>query len=112
MVEVFYRYRVHPAQAPAFEHAYGTRGPWAKFYSACEGFRRTRLFRHKAEPGVYVVVDVWESKADWDEFRSTHSETYARMDRELRMLYLEEHLLGYYEGVDEEEYRPPLDRLV
>ena len=109
MVEVFYRYRVHAAQALAFEHAYGQTGPWAKFYADCKGFRRTRLFRHKAELGIYVVVDVWDSKAAWDEFRSSHSETYARIDRELRMLYLEEHLMGYYEGTDDEEYRSSFD---
>ena len=110
MVEVFYRYRVHQAQAPAFEHAYGQTGPWAKFYAGCKGFRRTRLFRHRVEAGVYVVVDVWDSKSAWDEFRATHSQTYARLDRDLRMLYLEEHLMGYYEGTDEEEYRSPFDR--
>lgn len=109
MIEVLYRYRVHPAQAKAFEHAYGPTGPWAKSFSASRSFRRTRLFAHRTEPGVYVTIDVWESKADYDRFRSEQAEANARLDRELHLLYLEEHLLGYYEGL--EEYRPPLDTL-
>jgi heme-degrading monooxygenase HmoA len=108
MIEVLYRYRVHPAQARAFEHAYGLSGPWVKLFSSHPGYRRTRLFRHKEETSVYVCIDVWESKADWDDFRSQHAQEYAQLDRSLRLLYVEELLLGYYEG--EEEYRAPLDR--
>ena len=105
MIEVLYRYRVHPAQARAFEHAYGPAGPWAQLYRRHPGFRRARLFRDKNDPGVYISVDVWESKADWDGFRGANAQAYARLDRELHLLYLEELLLGYYEG--DEEYRPP-----
>jgi heme-degrading monooxygenase HmoA len=107
MIEVFYRYRVHPSQTRAFEHAYGTAGPWVRLFSTHPGYRRTRLFRHKSDPGVYLTVDVWDSKAGYDDFRSAHAEAYARLGRELRMLHLEEHLLGYYEG--EDEYRAPLE---
>ncbi|MDE2480843.1 MAG: antibiotic biosynthesis monooxygenase [bacterium] len=105
MIEVLYRYRVHPAQARAFEHAYGPDGPWARLYGTHPGFRRTRLFRDKKDTEVYISVDVWDARADWDGFRSANPQAYARLDRELRMLYLEELLLGYYEG--DEEYRPP-----
>jgi heme-degrading monooxygenase HmoA len=107
MIEIFFRYRIHPTQARAFEHAYGPTGPWAALFRSQQGYRHTRLFRHKTEPYVYVAVDVWESKQEYDAFRSTMSQEYARLDRELRLLYLEEHLLGYYEG--EDEYREPFD---
>lgn len=109
MIELFYRYRVHPSQARAFEHAYGPGGPWSALFASHPGFRRTRLFKHKNEPGVYISIDSWESKADWDAFRAHTAEAYARLDRDLRLLYLEEHLIGYYEG--EDEYRSPTDRL-
>lgn len=107
MVEIFYRYRVHPAQARAFEHAYGPAGPWAKLFARHSGYKRTRLFRHKEEAGIYVTVDVWDSKADWDAFRKLHSDDYRRLERQLALLKLEEHLLGFYEGT--QEYRAPLD---
>jgi hypothetical protein len=32
MIEIFYRYRVHPAQVRAFEHAYGPAGRWPKLF--------------------------------------------------------------------------------
>jgi len=107
MIEVFYRYRVHPTQVRAFEHAYGANGPWAALFAKHPGFRRTRLFRHKEESHVYVTIDVWESKADYDRFRMDFSDDYAALDRKLALLKLEEHLLGFYDGRD--EYRPPLD---
>lgn len=109
MVEIFYRYRVHAAQVRAFEHAYGPAGPWAKLFARHAGYVRTRLFRHKDEPGIYVTVDVWRSKADFDAFRKLHADDYRRLDKQLALLKLEEHLLGFYEGTD--EYREPLDTL-
>lgn len=106
--EVLYRYRVHPAQARAFEHAYGPEGPWAKLFARYPGYRRTRLFRHKALPGVYVTLDVWETKADWEAFHRAAEEEYRRLDRQFEMLKLEEQLLGFYEG--SQEYQAPPDR--
>jgi heme-degrading monooxygenase HmoA len=107
MVEIFYRYRIHPSQVLAFEHAYGSTGPWAKLFMRHPGYIRTRLFRHKDEANVYVTVDVWKSKADWDDFRSKNADDYRDLDKKLAMLKLEEHLLGHYEGAD--EYRAPFD---
>jgi heme-degrading monooxygenase HmoA len=109
MVEIFYRYRVHQAQVRAFEHAYGPEGPWAKLFARHPGYKRTRLFRHKDDPGIYVTVDVWQSKADFDAFRKMYAEDYRRLDKQLALLKLEEHLLGFYEGT--QEYRKPLDTL-
>jgi len=103
MIEVIFRYRVHPTQARAFEHAYGPQGPWAALFAANPGYRHTRLFRHKEEEGTYICMDVWDSKAHYDDFRADNAAAYAQLDRELRLLYVEELLLGYYEG--QEEYR-------
>ncbi|MGC2129285.1 MAG: antibiotic biosynthesis monooxygenase [Candidatus Aquilonibacter sp.] len=106
MIEVLYRYRVHPAQVRAFEHAYGPAGPWAALFSTHPGYRRTRLFRHRSESGVYLCMDVWDSKADWDGFRAENAAAYSQLDRDLHLLYVEELLLGYYDG--QEEYRASL----
>jgi heme-degrading monooxygenase HmoA len=109
MIEVFYRYTVHPAQARAFEHAYGQSGPWVALFKRHDGFIRTRLFRQKADAHVYLTIDAWESKEAYDRFRSDNAAEYRRLDAQLGMLKLEELLLGYYEGDD--EYRAPLDSL-
>jgi heme-degrading monooxygenase HmoA len=101
VIEVLFRYTVHPAQVRAFEHAYGPAGPWAAFFAKHRGYLRTRLFRHRDEDAVYISMDVWETKVDYDAFRAQNAEEYARLDRSMRLLYLEELLLGYYEGEDE-----------
>jgi len=105
MIEVFFRYRVHPAQTRAFEHAYGVNGPWVALFKRHPGFIRTRLFRQKTGADVYLTIDVWASKQAYDDFRSENADEYRRLDAQLAMLKLEEHLLGYYEG--EHEYREP-----
>ncbi|MHB8141672.1 MAG: antibiotic biosynthesis monooxygenase [Vulcanimicrobiaceae bacterium] len=103
MIEVFYRYRVHPVQARAFEHAFGPTGPWAQLFARHPGFRRTRLFRRREEDATYLTVDVWHSKADWDAFRSTFADEVIRLEKQLHWLVLEELLLGIYEGPQEYE---------
>ena len=103
MIEVIYRYQVHPSQVRAFEHAYGAGGPWVALFRQYPGYRHTRLFRHKEHAEFYICIDVWENKADFDAFRSSAADIYARMSHQFRMLYIEELLLGYYEG--EEEYQ-------
>jgi len=105
MVEIFYRYRVHPTQARAFEHAYGPQGPWAKLFAAHRGFCRVRLFRHKLDPSIYVTIDVWNTKASYEAFREQYKHEYRRLDSQLALLKMEERLLGFYEGA--EEYLPP-----
>lgn len=107
MTEVYFRYRVHPAQVRAFEHAYGATGPWSKLFATSPLYVRTRLFRHRTDPATYLTVDMWNSKDAWDHFRANNSEAYARLDRQLHMLYLEELLLGYYD--DSDEHRPALE---
>jgi heme-degrading monooxygenase HmoA len=98
---------VHPDQVRAFEHAYGQRGPWASLFKGRHGYVRTRLFRHKSDPHIYLTIDTWDSKEAYDTFRAENADEYMRLDVQLGMLKLEEHLLGYYEGDD--EYRAPLD---
>jgi heme-degrading monooxygenase HmoA len=106
MIEVIYRYEVHPSQVRAFEHAYGPAGPWVELFQKFPGYRHTRLFRHKQQAELYVCVDVWDSKADYDAFRADAADRYAQMSRDYRMLYIEELLLGYYEGEQEYQSHP------
>lgn len=101
MLEIFYRYRVHQAQVRAFEHAYGATGPWAKLFARHPGHKRTRLFRHKEMRGIYVTIDVWESKADYDAFRRVYAQDYALLNEHFTLLKLEERFLGFYEGTHE-----------
>jgi heme-degrading monooxygenase HmoA len=101
MIEIFYRYRVHPTQARAFEHAYGPTGPWANLFARHPGFRRTRLFRHRDDRATYVTVDVWESKSDYEAFLQHHRDEYRRLDQQLALLKMDEQLLGFYEGGEE-----------
>lgn len=101
MVEIIWRYRVHPSQRAAFERAYGPAGDWTRLFSRHPGFRRTRLFRHRNAEGVYIVLDVWEHKSDYDDFRRRFAAEYRRLDRQFALLHLEKHLLGCYEGPHE-----------
>lgn len=95
MHEIFYRYRVHRDQARAFEEAYGPTGPWAKLFARQPGFVRTRLFRHKEDPGIYVTIDSWQTKRDYVTFKRTHAAEYRRLNEQFALLTLEQDVLRF-----------------
>lgn len=95
MHEIFYRYRIHPDQVRAFEQAYGPAGPWAKLFARHPGFLRTRLFRHRSDPGIYVTVDVWQSERDYVSFKRTYASEYRRLNEQFALLKLEEVFLRF-----------------
>lgn len=92
---IVWRYRVVPKHRDAFERAYGPRGPWVILFATAVGYRGTDLVR--GEPaGEYLTLDRWESRQQYDAFRSERSVDYERLDAEFEALTESESLV--FEG--------------
>jgi heme-degrading monooxygenase HmoA len=96
---IWFRYRVDPARAEAFEREYGPAGTWARFFAGAPGYVRTDLQRSLDEPGVYLLGDVWLSAEDHERFLAENRDEYDRRGREAERLYLGEERLGRYGDV-------------
>jgi heme-degrading monooxygenase HmoA len=93
---VVWQFRPRPGAEQRFEDAYGPRGPWARLFTAGEGFVRTELNRDLKDPGRYLTLDFWSSKEAYEAFRAKHAAEYAAIDRECEELTADESLLGEF----------------
>ena len=76
MYAILWRFQVKPGLEGEFEKAYGAGGCGRKFFRRRHGYLETEPFRGAAEPGSYVTIDRWESKAAYESFRKSFAERY------------------------------------
>jgi heme-degrading monooxygenase HmoA len=82
-----------------FEAAYGPQGEWASLFSRGEEYRGSELLADAASPGRYLVIDRWESKAAFMDFRSRWADDYEKLDRRCEKLTESEARLGSFDAV-------------
>jgi heme-degrading monooxygenase HmoA len=75
-----WRYRVRPAKTEAFLRAYGAGGAWMELFRRGEGYISTELLRDALDPAVFVTIDRWRSRIDYDAFRKQFAEEYLALD--------------------------------
>ena len=85
-----WRYRVHIKDVSDFERAYGPEGDWAKLFGRSSGYEGTRLFRDCSDETVFLTVDSWSDKSDWDLFLGQWKTEYYRLDKALAYLTVED----------------------
>jgi hypothetical protein len=69
-----------------FEKAYGPEGEWVRLFRRDARYQGTRLLKDTARERVYVTVDNWESRAEYEAFREKWAEEYAEIDRKCEAL--------------------------
>jgi hypothetical protein len=78
-----------------FEQAYGPEGEWAQLFQRDARYRGTRLLRDVGAERVYVTMDIWESRAGYEEFRERFAAEYAELDGKSDGMTVVERHLGY-----------------
>lgn len=93
-----WRYRVGRPEREAFEQAYGPDGDWARLFARGSGFLGTELLgavdRGSGDALIYVTIDRWRDRSDWDAFLAELGEDYRALDGRLGALTLDEEDLG------------------
>ena len=96
---IVWEYFAKPEMESSFEAAYGPEGVWVQFFRKGTGYRCTRLLSEMPQIRCYLTLDSWDSRAAYEQFRQSHAQEYAAIDRECESLMERETLLGTYEGV-------------
>ena len=97
---IAWEFRPKPGAERRFEEAYGPDGIWAAFFKQGEGFITTELNRDLKDPGRYLTLDLWVSKAAYDKFRASHSAEYQAIDALCEALTEHEAELGRFERLE------------
>ncbi len=79
MIAIFWRYEVRSEHRARFEAAYKATGEWAALLGRTEGFEGTTLLR--GEDDIYLTLDHWRSRDDFDSFLEEHGADYRALDQ-------------------------------
>jgi heme-degrading monooxygenase HmoA len=78
---IFWQYDVKPEALDEFERSYGPYGTWVQLFSNGTGYLGSELHRDVATSRRYIVIDRWQSAADFAAFRAQFNAEYAALDR-------------------------------
>jgi len=93
-----WRYRVRSGKISAFVKDYGPEGTWVDLFRRGKGYISTELLRDASDPAVFITVDRWESRIDYDTFRREFANDYLALDTRCAAYTEDEELL--LEGAD------------
>lgn len=102
MFVIVWRFVPKRESMAAFERTYGPKGDWAQLFGKAKGYKGTRLLREHGTdvPPSYLVVDAWQSRADFDAFKADSGEDYVLLDIACEQLTHKEEKLGEFEEVE------------
>jgi heme-degrading monooxygenase HmoA len=100
---LIWEFQVRAGKEREFERVYGSQGDWARFFAQSSGYLGTELHRDATTRGRYVTVDRWNSREEYETFRSQHGAEYQELDAHCEKLTERETPLGaFYSSSDSE----------
>jgi heme-degrading monooxygenase HmoA len=97
---VIWEFEVKPDKLTEFEEIYNSQGVWAQLFQKSRGFIQTELVQNIEASNRYIVMDHWQSRADYLAFREAYNEAYENIDADCRASIIKERLLGAFETVE------------
>ena len=94
---IMWEFRPQAGAEKEFEQAYGPDGIWARFFALGDGFIATELIRDFSDPGRYLTVDMWTSKAAYEKFREEYAAEYQSIDTKCEAVTAQEKTIGSFE---------------
>ena len=96
MFLILWEFEVKPGEEKAFEKVYGPEGPWAQLFRSDPCYRQTRLLKDPSRSRIYFTLDFWESENDYNRFKRTNQDAYAKLDKTTESLTIRERNLGCF----------------
>ena len=99
MFLALWEYEVKGGSEEKFEEVYGADGRWAQLFRRARGYRGTRLVRDAKNQRVYITLDYWDSREEYEKFRMDFQEDYMALDRLGEQLTVKERRIGYFQEI-------------
>jgi len=68
MFLALWEYEVKPGCQERFEKVYSLEGDWPKLFRNDPDYQETRLLRDASRDAVYLTLDFWNSRRDYEHF--------------------------------------------
>ncbi len=98
MYRIVWEFEPEPSRVAEFEREYGANGAWGELFRRGNGYLGTELFKSATDPGHYLTLDRWTSRAAHDAFRAAFGAEYAALDARCEALTRAERLVAAAEG--------------
>jgi hypothetical protein len=72
MFVALWEFEVKPGREETFEKVYGPDGDWAMLFRSDPHYRETRLVEDSFRRGVYLTMDLWQSRETYEKFMANH----------------------------------------
>lgn len=79
MIEIIWEFVVKEEAIGQFELVYGPGGVWSELFAKAPGFRGTTLLRDVKDTRRYLVIDLWDSKAQREGMLTESKAEYANL---------------------------------
>ena len=96
MFVALWEFEVKPGSEERFEKVYGPEGTWVKLFRYSRAYKGTRLLRDAGRPWIYLTMDLWDSRDEYEEFLRTHRKEYEALDRECESMTTLESMVGEF----------------
>ena len=100
MFIILWKFHAIPESRSEFESIYSPNGAWAQLFKKGTGYLGTELLRDAAHAHVYITLDRWASKRDYESFYSHYEREYRVLDAKCKNLTRGESLIGTWETVE------------
>jgi len=97
LLHIVWEFHPKPERVEEFEKIYGPDGDWATLFRKSPHYHRTILTRDLNFAGRYLLTDIWDDHASFNEFKNTFREEYDRLDSMCESLILQEIRIGEFE---------------
>src|SRR5688500_12210287 len=94
-----WRFVAKPDQEALFEALYGPEGGWASLFRGSPAYQGTFLLMDRGKSRGYVLIDVWNSRAERDAYCREHAERYKLLDQAGAEITESEQHEGWFESV-------------
>ena len=99
MLNIVWEFKVKPERTTEFERRYGADGDWAVLFRKSPQYRQTVLTRDLTTPGRYLLTDIWDDYASFENFRTEFRDEYDRLDTDCEKLTARETRIGNFETI-------------
>lgn len=106
MIEIISEFVVKEGSTGHFELAFGPGGAWSSLFAASPGFRGTSLLSDTQNLRRYLVVNVWDTVAHWQQALAERQSGFSALEADLSAWTATRTELGIFRMRAEASVRP------
>ncbi len=98
LIHIVWEFRIKPEHRAEFERYYASSGQWAELFRKSPAYWGTTLAQDIEKPERYLLTDVWDDIADFQNFKESYRYDYEALDELCEQFTTEERCLGIFQA--------------